>query len=303
MKTTKANGMMILLILSILFISTSAIFAKWTTASPSVLSMYRLWFACIWMFPIVLNRKEEVKSIPKKNFRIFALAGFFLAFHFILWYGSLVFTSVASSTIILALQPLVAMIFGYFLFKEKTNKSSLICMLIAISGVVFIGMGDIGLNVNAFKGDLLSFFSVIAAVAYLLVGQQNVKGLTHWIYTFFVFLFAAIFLTIYNVITADNFFHYELKDWGIFVALAVIPSLAHIINNYLLNYVNATTISMSILGEPVGASILAFFLLNEVLAGFQLVGGVIVIISVFLYLVQQQKALTMRVSEETSTSA
>ena len=83
----------------------------------------------------------------------------------------------------------------------------------------------------------------------------------------------------------------------------MIPSLAHIINNYLLNYVNATTISMSILGEPVGASILAFFLLNEVLAGFQLIGGVIVIISVFLYLVQQQKALAVRVSEETTTSA
>jgi drug/metabolite transporter (DMT)-like permease len=303
MKKTQANSMMILLILSILFISTSAIFAKWTTASPSVLSMYRLWFACIWMLPIVLNRREEVKSIPKRNYQKFALAGFFLAFHFILWYGSLVFTSVASSTIILALQPLVAMIFGYFLFKEKTNKSSMICMLIAISGVIFIGMGDIGLSVNAFKGDMLSFFSVIAAVAYLMVGQKNVKGLTHWIYTFFVFLFASIFLTIYNVITSENFFHYEWQDWGVFIALAVIPSLAHIIHNYLLNYVNATTISMSILGEPVGASILAFFLLNELLAGFQFIGGVIVIISVFLYLVQQQKQLSMKITEETTTSA
>ena len=101
----------------------------------------------------------------------------------------------------------------------------------------------------------------------------------------------------------DNFFDYQSKDWIIFIASAIIPSLAHIINNYLLNYVNATTISMSILGEPVGASILAFFLLQEMLSSFQLIGGTIVIVSVFLYLYQQQKEVSSLQLKKTDNSS
>lgn len=298
------NAMMSLLIVSIIAISTSAILAKWTNASPSVLSMYRLWFTCLWMLPFVLKRKNELKSLTKKSYKFFALGGFVLAIHFILWYGSLVYTSVASSTIILALQPLVAMILGYFVFKESNSLLSKICMIIAIIGVILIGFGDIGLSMKAFKGDILSFLSVIAAVLYLMVGQTNVKNTSHWVYSFWVFAFSAAFLTIYNIITMDNFFNYESKDWIIFIASALIPSLAHIINNYLLNYVNATTISMSILGEPVGASILAYFLLREQLSSFQWIGGTIVIISVFLYLYQQQKeSIAIQIDTNNSSSA
>ncbi|PEK99486.1 DMT family transporter [Bacillus sp. AFS017336] len=304
MSKKQPNAMMSLLILSIVAISTSAILAKWTDASPSVLSMYRLWFTCIWMLPFVLKRKNELKALKKSHYRSFALGGLMLAIHFILWYGSLVFTSVASSTIILALQPLVAMILGYFVFKERTSMQSKICMIIAIIGVCLIGFGDIGLSMSAFKGDILSFLSVIAAVLYLMVGQTTVKNTSHWVYSFWVFAFSAAFLTIYNIVTMDNFFDYQSKDWIIFIASAIIPSLAHIINNYLLNYVNATTISMSILGEPVGASILAVFLLHEMLSSFQLIGGTIVILSVFLYLYQQQKEVSsIQVKSDNSSSA
>jgi len=304
MNKKQPNAMISLLIISIIAISTSAILAKWTDASPSVLSMYRLWFTCLWMLPIVLKRKSELKALEKSHYKSFALGGLMLAVHFILWYGSLVFTSVASSTIILALQPLVAMILGYFVFKERTSIHSKICMIIAIIGVFLIGFGDIGLSMTAFKGDILSFLSVIAAVLYLMVGQTTVKNTSHWVYSFWVFAFSAAFLTIYNLVTVDNFFHYESKDWLIFIASAIIPSLAHIINNYLLNYVNATTISMSILGEPVGASILAFFLLHEMLSTFQLIGGTIVIVSVFLYLIRQQKDVSsLQIETNNTTSA
>ncbi|MEH6939037.1 DMT family transporter [Bacillus sp. JJ664] len=303
MNTKQPNAMISLLIISIIAISTSAILAKWTNASPSVLSMYRLWFTCFWMLPFVLKRKTELKALEKKQYKSFALGGLMLAIHFILWYGSLVFTSVASSTIILALQPLVAMILGFFVFKESTSITSKICMIIAIIGVFLIGFGDIGLSMTAFKGDILSFLSVIAAVLYLMVGQTTVKNTSHWVYSFFVFAFSALFLTIYNIVTLDNFFDYQSTDWLIFIASSIIPSLAHIINNYLLNYVNATTISMSILGEPVGASILAFFLLNEMLSSFQLVGGTIVIVSVALYLYQQQKETTALKMEANNSSS
>ena len=65
------------------------------------------------------------------------------------------------------------------------------------------------------------------------------------------------------------------------------PTVSHVINNWLLNYVNATTISMSILGEPVGASILAFFLLGEKLNAMQIIGSMLVLFGVSVFLLQQ----------------
>ncbi|MGQ0454161.1 proton-conducting transporter transmembrane domain-containing protein, partial [Bacillus sp. SS-TM] len=100
-------------------------------------------------------------------------------------------------------------------------------------------------------------------VGYLFIGQTTVKKVSHWIYSFTVFAFAGLFMGIYNVILQVPFTGYTKWDWTVFLLLAVVPTVSHVINNWLLNYVNATTISMSILGEPVGASILAFFLLGE----------------------------------------
>ncbi|MEH7747960.1 DMT family transporter, partial [Neobacillus drentensis] len=70
-----------------------------------------------------------------------------------------------------------------------------------------------------------------------------------------------------------------------------VQTVSHVINNWLLNYVNATTISMSILGEPVGATILAVILLNEHLVTWQIVGGMLVLFGVFFFLSQKQKPM------------
>lgn len=125
----------------------------------------------------------------------------------------------------------------------------------------------------------------------MLIGQSIVKKVKHWIYSFGVFFFASIVLIIYNLFTGVSFGGYSTREWGIFLLLALVPTLSHVINNWLLNFVNATTISMSILGEPVGASVLAFFLLGERLVSSQIAGGLLVLLGVFLFLIQLQRPL------------
>jgi drug/metabolite transporter (DMT)-like permease len=277
------------LTISIIAISFSAIFVKWSDAPASILSMYRMWFASILMVPIVWKNRNEFKKIGKRDWILLLFSGSFLAIHFFLWFESLKLTTVASSTIILALQPIVSLFGGFFLFKERTTVSSLMTMLIAIVGAMMIGWGDFGLSRTAIMGDILSFFSVISVVGYLLIGQTIVKKIAHWIYSFCVFFFASIILTLFNFSTGVSFSGYPAKEWGIFLLLATIPTISHVINNWLMNYVNATTISMSVLGEPVGATILAFFLLNESLVSWQIAGGLLVMLGVFFFLIQQQK--------------
>lgn len=277
------------LAVSIIAISFAAVFVKMSSAPSSILSMYRLWIIVILMLPIVWKKREEFRRIQARDWCFLIGSGFFLALHFLLWFASLKFTTVASSTIILALQPIVSLVGGFFLFKERTTSSAIATMGIAILGVMCIGWGDLGLSEQAVIGDILSFLSVIAVVGYLFIGQTTVKKVSHWIYSFTVFAFAGLFIAIYNVIMSVPFIGYSTWDWWIFILLAIVPTASHMINNWLLNYVNATTISMSILGEPVGASILAFFLLGEKLNVMQVIGSVLVLCGVSIFLLQQQK--------------
>jgi len=298
MKTNEPSKSIALpLTISIIAISFSAIFVKWSDAPASILSMYRLLFASILLLPMVWKNRSEVKTIQKKQGFLLFCSGLFLACHFVLWFSSLRYTSVASSTIILALQPIVSLLGGFLLFKERTTASSLMTMVIAIIGAMMIGWGDFGLTGRAISGDLLSFLSVIAVVGYLLIGQTIVKGLTHWIYSFFVFFSATVALFIYNLIMGVPITGYPAKEWIIFLLLAIVPNFSHVINNWLLNYVNATTISMSILGEPVGSTILAFFLLDEHLTNWEMAGGILVLLGVFLFLNKQHKASAAKNAE------
>ena len=288
-QTPGTKSIAIPLAISIIAISFSAIFVKWSDAPATILSMYRLWLAGILMLPLVYINRKEFKKLSKKDWWFLLFSGAFLALHFALWFGSLKLTTVASSTIILALQPLVSLAGGFLLYRERTTSSAIMTMGIAIIGAMMIGWGDIGLSKASLLGDLLSFLSVIAVVGYLLIGQSIVKKVSHWVYTSTVFLFAAMLLTIFNLSSGEAFTGYPPKEWSIFLLLAIVPSLSHVINNWLLNYVNATTISMSILGEPVGATILAVILLNERLSGSQIAGGLLVLAGVFYFLLQQQK--------------
>ncbi len=286
-ESSSAKPIILPMVVSIVAISFAAIFVKWSEAPATVLSMYRMWLACLVLLPIAFLRRREFSTISRRDWTFLVFSGLFLALHFALWFGSLKFTTVASSTIILALQPIVSLIGGYFVYRERTTPAALTTMGIAVIGAVMVGWGDFGLSSEAIFGDILSFLSVIAVVGYLLIGQNTVKKVSHWIYSFCVFLFAAIFLTFYNLIMGVQMGGYGQREWGIFILLAIVPTVSHVINNWLMNYVNATTISMSILGEPVGATALAVLLLGERIAGWQIVGGLIVLVGVFCFLLQQ----------------
>lgn len=291
-KNKSAPSIILPLLISIIAISFAAIFVKWSNAPATILAMYRMYIACFILSPIIWIKRNEFQKITRRNWLLLICAGVFLGLHFALWFTSLELTTVASSTIILALQPIVALVGVFLVYKEKTSFSTIIIMGIAIIGVVLVGWGDFGIGKSAIIGDILSFLCVVAVVSYLLIGQNAVKSISHWVYSFFVFLFAGFALTIYNIVAGIPFSGYPIHEWGIFLLLAIFPTLAHIIYNWLLNYVDSTTISMTILGEPVGATILAVILLGEHVTFWQLIGGLIVLVGVFLFLMQQRKSIT-----------
>jgi len=280
----KQGTINILLVVSIICISLSAIFVKLSDAPSTIMVMYRMFLACLLILPIVYKYRKSFLKIKRKEWTAITFAGIFLAGHFGLWFESLNHTTVASSTLILALQPAIALIGGLIFFKEKIDIRTVAAMGIAFAGVVVVGGGSFGGGSGALLGNILSFLAVVSVVLYLMIGQRNVKSINHWVYSFLVFLVAGISVAVFNLIGGIAFTGYSGNDWLVFLMLAIFPTGAHIIFNLLLNYVNTTTVSMSTLGEPIGASILAVILLNEVLTSVEMIGGVLIIAGIFYFL-------------------
>ena len=122
----------LLLTISIITISFAAIFVKWSEATATIISMYRMYLASALLLPMVFVKRSEFKKLTKKGWASLMIAGVFLALHFALWFESLKLTTVASSTIILALQPIVALLGGFFFFKERTNKWAILTIAISM---------------------------------------------------------------------------------------------------------------------------------------------------------------------------
>src|SRR5699024_1307026 len=238
------------------------------------------------MLPIILLKyNNEMKSVQKKDWILATISGLFLALHFILWFESLNYTSVASSVVLVTLQPVFAFIGTYLFFGERFAPAAVISMFITLIGSFIIGWGDFQVSGLALLGDILALLGAIMITGYFLLGQQLRRNLSLMTYTFIVYGISAIALLFYNLIKGDHFFDYSIDLWGWFLALAIIPTfLGHTLFNWALKWLSTSTISMAIVFEPIGASILAYLILKESITSSQWLGGTIVIFGLFLFI-------------------
>ena len=273
--------------IGIISVSLSAIFVKWSSAESSIIAFYRMFFTVVLMSPIFFYKYvKELKDVTRKEWIFSSIAGIFLAFHFILWFESLKYTSVASSTVLVTLQPIFAFVGTYVFFKEKVSLKGIIGALVAIVGSFLIAWGDFKVSGDAFYGDMLALIACALVTGYFLFGQEVRKGMSLTTYTMIVYVVSTIVLFIYCMIDGASFGPYDNNEWLIFLLLAIIPNLlGHNMFNWAIKYVSANVISVSILFEPIGAAILAYFLLSENLSASQLIGGSIVIAGIMLYIV------------------
>ncbi|WP_225446278.1 DMT family transporter [Paenibacillus rhizovicinus] len=273
------------LLIGMLAISFAPILVRASDAPVSVQGLYRMLFTFLMMLPFGGKQLRTLHKINRKDWLLLLAAGFFLALHFLLWMASLTYTSIASSTILLALEPVFVMIGAFFLFKDRPGKLAVIGMLVALIGAISIGSGDIGLSQRAFFGDALSFLGALAVAVNMLIAKQIMRRVSSYLYSFIVFGVTAACFAVYNVVRGIPMTGYPAKEWLVFVLLAIVPTVfGHMIFNWLLKYVKPTTISMTVLAEPVGASLLGMLLFREMITGFQLIGGVFIIAGLILYM-------------------
>ncbi|MDN7228762.1 DMT family transporter [Planococcus sp. N064] len=279
------------IIIGVFSVALSAIFVKMTTADSGVTAFYRMLFSILIMSPIFFMKyTHEIKKLSKRDWIFTSIAGIFLAFHFILWFESLNYTSVASSTVLVTLQPLFAFIGTYLFFKEHISFKTLISGMIAVLGSVLIGYGDFKISGTALYGDVLALIACALITGYLLFGQDVRKRLSLITYTFVVYSVSTLTLFFYIIFKGESFGPYPASEWMWFLLLAIIPNLlGHTLFNWSLKWVSTNVISIAILFEPVGAAILAYYILGETLSASQIIGGSVVLAGIILFVADYQK--------------
>ncbi|MGG0811628.1 DMT family transporter [Paenibacillus alvei] len=290
------------LFLGVLALSTSAIFVKLADAPAGITAYYRMLFAAIMLLPFLLVNKEnrrELRSLSKKQWGFGMLSGLFLAAHYVLWFESLNYTSVASSTVIVTLQPLFSMAGGYFLFKERFRTGAILGCLVAIAGSLVIGWQDFQISGQALFGDILAFIAAGVITAYFFIGQHVRKQLSLIPYSIIGYASSALLLSFFSLSQQASFFDYSAQTWCSFFGLAFIATiLGQTIFNWLLKWLSTSVISMSILGETVGTCILAYFILDEGITLQQGIGIVLILTGLAVFLLQQRNSVVPQVASE-----
>lgn len=285
-------GLVLGIFIAVLAVSTSAIFVRLAEAPAAIIATYRLGFTVLLMIPFIFlsSRKKELFLISRKDWLYSSVAGVFLALHFILWFESLNYTSVASSVVLVTLQPIFAFIGTYLFFSERLSLRAILSGVIAMTGSIIISWGDFKISGTALFGDLLALAGAVMVTGYFLFGQHVRKRVSLLTYTFVVYGMSTITLLLYDLVLQYPLLGYDKQTWMYFILLALIPTLlGHTIFNWAIKWVSTTTISMSILFEPIGAAILAYFILNEITYPTQWIGGSIVIIGLLSFILFTKK--------------
>lgn len=256
-------------------ISFSALFVRLSTAPPLIIATYRLLFTFLLLAPLTLVRhRRDLSALPWRERRLTAVSGICLALHFITWFTSLNYTSVASSVVLVTTQPVFVVLGSWLLYRERISRRALFGMLLSLAGSFIISASDFQLDMRSFLGDLLALAAAVLVSGYLLIGRHLRGTVTLPAYTFYTYGSSALLLIIISMGSRVPFYPYPPADWLLFAGLALVCTvLGHTVFNWALRYVQASVVSVSVLGEPLGAIIWAALFLHEYPSRRQMIGA------------------------------
>ena len=280
-------SLIILLFLGIVAVSTASIFIKLCDAPALIIATYRMALASLILMPWASYQKVW-KGWDKKDVTWLIFSGILLSLHFASWIASLKYTSVASSVVLVTTHPVFVGIGGWLFLKEKIGLNLLLGIGLSVLGSGLIGYGDMVLSEGALMGDGLALLGALAASGYFLVGRKMRKNQDLLAYIFPVYSTAGLVLIIFSLFFQKPFFGYSSSTYVFFFLLAIVPQLiGHTTFNWALRFLPASIVAITVLGEPIGSTILAYFILGEGLTFWKILGGISIFIGILIALRKQ----------------
>ena len=265
-------------------VSTGAIFARLADAPPLVIAAYRVGLAALVITPIALVKApRELRSLSRNDLLFCVLSGLFLALHFATWITSLSYTSVANSVVLVNTNPLWVALASPFITKERIRPVVATGIVISVTGGAIIGAGDFASGGKALLGDGLALAGSLCAAGYLLLGRNLRRKLSLLTYIFLCYGSAALILWLVVLMARMPISGFSSETYACFWAMALFTQLVgHTSFNWALKWFSAGLIAISLLGEPIGSTILAYFIFDEGLTWSKFVGGGLILVAIYI---------------------
>ena len=278
-----------LLVLAVLFVSFGSVLIRLAAAPPLAVSFYRIALAALCLVPFAAGGAGPSwrRLTPRRRLVLLA-SGAALALHFATWVASLSYTSVAASVLLVNTAPLFAVAFSWVFLREKATGVILAAIGLALVGAGLIAVGDWTGSAGSLGGIVLALVGAVTLAAYHVIGRGLREALPLNAYILGVWAVAAGTLLACCLVGRIPLRGYPPKTWLLFAALALVPTLAgHGLVNRSLRALPAPTVGLFLLGEPLGASALAWLVLDEVPGGWTLAGGAVVLVALSLVLLRR----------------
>ena len=277
------------LAIGVIAVSFSAVIIRLADAPFLVIAATRTSLATLVIAPMVVAyRRGQSDPLTKRELWLTGASALCLSLHFAFWIASLSHTSVVSSVVLVTTSPILVALVSHFFTKEPVTRLMVAGIGLASLGSLILGWGDFRVSWDELYGDILAVLGAVAAGGYLLLGRRVRLKMPVLRYSLLVYGIAALVLLGATALAGENFTGYSGKTYIMLALIALVPQLiGHSSLNWALGYVSATLVAVAIMLEPVGATILAWLMLDEAPRITSVLGGVLILLGVYLVMKRQ----------------
>ncbi len=269
---------------AVVSVSFSAIFIKLAQAPSLVIATNRMLASLVLLsIPTLLHGRREVARLGRRDLLAIAVSGLFLAAHFGLWTLSLAYTSVASSVVFVTTHPVLVALLEWLWLHQPLGWKAWLGIVLTVLGSVVVGANDLQVGGVALVGDLLALAGAGALVAYLLIGRRLRQRLGFLSYSTPVFFVCWLGLLAWTTASGQDVRAFPATDLVWYVLLALFATVGgHTVFNWALGHVPASLVAVTLVGEPVGAALLAWVILGQALTPLVVLGGAVIVAGIYL---------------------
>lgn len=259
-----------------------------------VIVLIRLWLVSLGLFPLVWTRyRKELMALTSRQIALAGIGGFWLALNLFMLFLALEYTSVFVTDVLRRTTPLWIILPEIFFLGAVFSRRFWFSLLLSIVGAVLIGIGSLS-AINAGSKPLLgagmAAFGAICFGIYLLIGRKLNNSMPSLLYSFLVFLGAAIVTTFFVAITHTYVTGYSANGYlWVLVVTILAQVLGHIFINLGLQLFTATGMAILLQMGVAMSAFSAFLLFGEIPSLPQFIGSLFVIIGVIMATIEQSQ--------------
>jgi drug/metabolite transporter (DMT)-like permease len=272
------------LIIGIICLSFSAMFGKWANAPGPVMGFYRIGIATIILLPVFVYRQRKYGvKFPKAILLFPILGGIFTALDHGTWNSSLRYTSAANATLLGNTAPLWVALFAWLILRQKLKGSFWVGLAFALAGAMIVLGSDFIRHPTIGLGDLLALAAGVFYAGYFIVTERGRQKMDTLSYVWLVDVIATLTLLAITLGLRMPLTGYPTQSYLAFFGAATVSQVGgYLAIVYALGHLPASIVSPTLIGQPVVTALLAIPLLGEALRTEQWVGGIVVLMGIYL---------------------